>query len=210
MATDPWACPGECDLNYASFCTRDDECVVNYNVYAFWFSHLIFGQVHLAHITAHVLLLFRMAEEHSTHCACQCELELLAQLRGRQVTGHAIDLSRTLLCLDHDILDDVPKHPPRRRPVTPPRLSRAQERVTVRARAPHSIAASDLHTRDPLVPMSVLRIIPQRASGATTTHVVARRNTSTPPNPKGSTGGSGHMPRTCVSVSNTAYRTLLA
>ena len=70
------------------------------NVYAFWLSHLVSGHVYLAHITAHVLLLLRLAEEHSTHLACQYELELLAQLRGRQVTGQAIDLTRALLHLD--------------------------------------------------------------------------------------------------------------
>ena len=84
-------------------------------LYAFWLSHLILGQVQLAHITAHVLLLLRIAEDYSTHHACHYELELLALLRGRLHTGCAIHLSRALLFLDYDILDDLPERPSRRR-----------------------------------------------------------------------------------------------
>ena len=122
------------------------------NVYAFWLSHLPLGQIHLAHITAHVLLLLRLAEEHSTHLACQYELELLAQLRGRHVLGQAVDLTRALLYVDHDILDDLPKRHAARRPLTPPRISRAQERAPKRTPARRLTVTSDRTPRRPTRP----------------------------------------------------------
>jgi hypothetical protein len=115
-------------------------------------SHLPLGQIHLAHITAHVLLLLRMAEEHSTHLACQYELELLAQLRGRHALGHAVDLTRALLFVDHDILDDIPKRRAARRPLTPPRTSRAQERAPKSTPARRLTVTSDRTPRRPTRP----------------------------------------------------------
>jgi hypothetical protein len=57
-----------------------------------------------------------------------------------------------LLHLGHDTLDDLPKRPARRRPVTPPRRSRAQERVTGRTPAPHRVVVSDRPPRRPTRP----------------------------------------------------------
>jgi hypothetical protein len=57
-----------------------------------------------------------------------------------------------LLHLDHDILDDLPKRQAVRRPLTPPRTSRAQERASKRTPARCRTVTSDRTPRRPTRP----------------------------------------------------------
>jgi hypothetical protein len=76
----------------------------------------------------------------------------LAQLRGRRVLGQAVDLTRALLHVDRDILDDLPRRQAARRPLTPPRLLRAQERAPKRTPARRLTVTSDRTPHRPTRP----------------------------------------------------------
>jgi len=83
------------------------------SILVYWLSHLILDQFHLGHLFAHMLLLLRMAEEHSTNYVERYEQLFSASLLERVKAGERFSLGDALSRRDRDVLYRIDVTAPR-------------------------------------------------------------------------------------------------
>ena len=125
------------------------------SILVYWLSHLILDQFHLGHLFAHILLLLRMAEEHSTNYVERYEQLFSASLLERVKAGERFSLGDALARRDRDVLYRIdvtapragktstpPSKPPlprapRATPAAPPAVPRAARTPAAGRSAPN-------------------------------------------------------------------------
>ena len=90
------------------------------SILVYWLSHLILDQFHLGHLPAHILLLLRMAEEHSTNYVERYGQLFSASLLERVKAGERFRLGDALSRRDRDVLYRIDVIAPSRQDVDPP------------------------------------------------------------------------------------------